>query len=181
MKNLNKMLTIGVVLLSSLNVLAQNAPDKKAKQAAMIAQRINGKDFLFNADYVTPERGGGHALNDEYDLTVNKDTITAYLPFFGRAYLAPPYGSTDLGIKFTWTKFTYEVTPDKKRGFDVLIKPAKQDLIDANGVQMLRLSVGVNGYATLQVINLNRDPITFQGTIESRRDKNGKPIAMNGR
>lgn len=175
MKNLSKIVIISLIILNGVNVWAQNTSDKKAKKAALTAQRINGKDFVFNADYVTPARGGGHTLNDNYDLVVSADSIIAYLPYFGRAYMAPAYGSTDNGIKFTWTNFTYKVTADKKKGFDVLIKPAKQDISDANGVQFLRLSVGNNGYASLQVINSNRDPITFEGTVEARHQKKDDP------
>jgi hypothetical protein len=178
MKSLNKILAIGLMALAGLNAMAQTSADKKAKKAAETARQINGKDFLFNANYVTPARGGGRSLTSEYDLTVHNDTIVAYLPYFGVAHMAPPYGSTDNSINFKWTKFTYEVTPDKKNGFDILIKPMKQDLGDANAVQSLRLSVGAGGYATLQVNNMNRDPITFQGTIEHRRVKKDEQTGL---
>jgi len=175
MKTLSKIILACLIILNGANVYAQNANDKKAKQAALTAQRVNGKDFVFNANYVTPARGGGHSLNDNYDLVVSQDSVIAYLPYFGRAYMAPAYGSTDNGIKFTWTNFTYKVTVDKKKGFEILIKPVKQDVGDANGVQFVRLSVGASGYASLQVTNFNRDPITFDGTIEARHQKKGNP------
>jgi len=175
MKNLSKIIVACFITLNCVNVWAQNNNDKKARQAALTAQRVNEKNFVFNADYVTPARGGGRSLTSQYDLTVTKDSIIAYLPYFGRAYLAPPYGSMDNGIKFTWTNFTYKVTVDKKKGFDILIKPVKEDISDANGVRFVRLSVGANGYASLQVINSNRDPITFEGTVEGRHQKKDDP------
>src|ERR1700744_740932 len=114
MKNLSRILAIGLMVLVGTNAMAQTSADKKTKKAAETARQVNGRDFLFNANYVSPARGVGHQLTSEYDLTVNKDTVIAYLPYFGQAYLAPTYGSTDNSIDFKWTKFTYEVPTDKK-------------------------------------------------------------------
>ena len=42
-------------------------------------------------------------LSPYYYLKVSKDTVVAYLPYFGRAYTAPA-DPTEGGIKFTSTK-----------------------------------------------------------------------------
>jgi hypothetical protein len=51
-----------------------------------------------------------------------KDTINAYLPFYGKAY-SIPYGSNEGGIKFTSTDFNYTLTPKKKGSWDITIIP----------------------------------------------------------
>ena len=149
---------------------AQTKTDKNAVKSAEVNKLIIDKNFVFNATYVTPLRGGGRALTSEYDLTVSNDAITAYLPYFGQAYLAN-YGSIDNGIKFNWTNFTYKETPDKKGNREILITPKDKSASDPNAVQSLRLYISSDGYASLQITNMNRDPITFNGTIEPKKEK----------
>ena len=163
---------ISGVLLISLCTLqfagAQTKNDKKAAKAAAMTKLINDRNYVFKANYVNPQRGGGRALTSDYDLVVSKDTITAYLPYFGRAYMAD-YGSTDGGIKFTWTKFEYKATQNKNGVQDILIIPKEKNINDAKAVQSIRLSLSSSGYGSLQVLSMNRDPISFDGTIEERR------------
>jgi len=44
----------------------------------------------------------------------------------------------------------------------------KSSLSDPKGVQSMRLNISPDGYASLQVTSLNRDPISFNGTIEEK-------------
>jgi hypothetical protein len=169
MKNLIK---IGCVLLIASCLLhtafAQTKIDKKAARIAEINDLVNSRNYIFKANYVNPSRGGGKALTSDYDLVVAKDSIIAFLPYFGRAYLAD-YGSTDGGIKFTWTHFDYKATSGKKGNHEILIIPQNRNISNPKDVQSLRLSISQDGYASLQIINSNRDPIIFDGTIEKRR------------
>jgi hypothetical protein len=175
MKNLIKIFyTFLIISCCFYTTHAQTKDDKKAAKNAETAKMVNGKKFLFNANYVNPMRGGGRELTSPYDLTILKDTITAFLPYFGRAY-SSNYGSTDNGIKFTWTHFDYVAKPGKKGGWDILISPKEGDknIGDANSVQSVRLSISVDGYGSLQVMSTNRDPISFNGTVEKIPKKKG--------
>lgn len=107
-----------------------------------------------------PATGGARQLTSEYDLTVNSDSVIAYLPYFGRAYSATP-GRTNDGINFTSTKFTYNITEGKKGGWMIEIKPK-----DAGDVQQLNLNLSKNGYGTLLVNNQNRQSISFTGKAD---------------
>ena len=147
--------------------IAQTKSSKKAAKEAETAQLVEAKNYVFVANYVNPFRGGGRSLTSEYDFTVTKDSLIAFLPYFGRAYLSD-YGSIDNGIKFTSTQFDYQVTKDKKGGWDIFMAPKDANTTDANAVKQLRLNISADGYASLQIISLNRDPITFDGDIEKR-------------
>jgi hypothetical protein len=104
-------------------------------------------------------------LTSLYDITISKDSVLSYLPYFGRAYRAP-YNPDEVGLKFTSTKFDYTKTPNKKEGWDILIKPK-----DNTEVQQLSFTIFDNGSASLQVLSANRDPISFQGYIRERKQK----------
>lgn len=126
---------------------------------------VENSNYVFHAEFANPMRGGNINLTSEYDLRVSKDTLVAYLPYFGRAYQAP-MDPTDGGIHFTSTRFTYTKQQNKKGGWDIYVKPS-----DAKGVEKMFLSISEDGYASLQVTSSQRDPISFQGYIEKKKQK----------
>jgi hypothetical protein len=167
MKTLLKLLFVFMMALGCLTVVnAQSS--KQQKRTDAVKTMIDGVNYVFKATYVNPQRGPGRALTSEYDVVVSKDTVVAYLPYFGRAHVAPinPY-SNEGGIKFTSTKFDYKVTTGKKGGWEILIKPKGNNIGDMKDVQQLKLTVSSSGYATLFVLSTNRDPISFNGTVEA--------------
>jgi hypothetical protein len=173
MKRLKRFsLLMAMVLMGTAVVNAQTTrKEKKAAHVAEIKAIVEAQNFVFNANYVNPTRLNSRALTSSYDLTVAKDTIIAYLPYFGVATVAPAYGSTEGGIKFTTTKFTYVAKPGKKDGWNITIKPTVKNISDSRDVQSMYLNISSDGYASLQVISTNRDPISFNGTIEKRPAK----------
>jgi hypothetical protein len=139
--------------------------DRQAKKVADVKEMIENNNYVFHAEFANPMRGGNINLTSEYDLRVGKDTLVAYLPYFGRAYQAP-MDPTDGGIHFTSTRFTYTKQQNKKGGWDIYVKPS-----DAKGVEKMFLSISEDGYASLQITSSQRDPISFQGYIEKKKQK----------
>ncbi|MFI5136803.1 MAG: DUF4251 domain-containing protein [Sphingobacteriales bacterium] len=170
MKTLIKLFFALAVVLGGLNLTnAQNTKkEKHAAHAAAIKKMVDSVNFVFEANTAIPQTGGTRQLTSEYDLKVVKDTIIAFLPYFGRAYLAPNPGETEGGIKFTSTNFIYQAKQKKNGSWDIFIKPKDNNISDWRDVQQLRLSISTDGYATLQVTSSNRDPISFYGTIISK-------------
>jgi hypothetical protein len=79
--------------------------------------------------------------------------------------MAPNPGTTEGGIKFTSTNFSYKVNARKKGGWEVIIKPKDHDISSWRDVQQMILNISPDGYASLSVLSTNRDPISFQGNI----------------
>jgi hypothetical protein len=156
------LLIIGTSFLHSS--YAQNEKkEKKDEKRAVITNLIDSQDFNFVAQTVLPQRGVTKQLTSIYDITISKDSIVSDLPYFGRAY-SVPYNPNEVGLKFTSTKFEFTKTPGKKGGWNISIKPK-----DYAEVQQLSFRIFENGSASLNVINLNRDPISFQGFIKERK------------
>jgi hypothetical protein len=158
-----------LTLMALMTTTAANAQTRKERKAARIEEVksiVEAQNFVFDANYMNPTRLSGRALNSQYDLTVTKDSIISYLPYFGVATVAPTYGSQEGGIKFTTTKFTYVSKPGKKSGWSITIKPTVKNISDSRDVQSMYLTISEDGYASLQVTSTNRDPISFNGTIE---------------
>lgn len=158
-------LALLVLLLATFPCMAnaQNRRVEKEHKKEIILGKINDQHFVFKPRNVIPMRGRSRNIStDNYDLKITPDTITAYLPYFGRAYVAPMDPSQG-GIQFTSVKFQYVKTSAKKGGWNIVIRPD-----DVGAIQQLTLSISSDGYASLQVTSTHRDPISFNGIIEEK-------------
>lgn len=161
---MKRLQNIILVILLSTNVLYGQKKNDLKKDA--IEQMITNHSYVFKAQTVLPTGAvPNRQLTSDYDLRVSRDTVVSYLPYFGRAYTAP-MDPTKGGIQFTSVKFDYKETKRKKGGWDIIIKP--QDTPDAT---QLILNISEAGYASLQVLSNNRQPISFSGYIVERKAK----------
>ena len=168
MKTLKRFLMLAAVFTA---VQASAQTDKETT-----AKLVDSKTLTFNATSAQPlanadlnailsrmpggQGGGNIQLNGAmYDLKITKDSVVAYLPYYGRAYTAT-MNPDDSGIRFKSKDFTYKVEQKKKGNWIITINPK-----DVKDGQRLTLNVGTTGYAMLNVINNNRQAITFSGYI----------------
>lgn len=144
---------------------ARSAAEKEAV-ANEVNQRINDFDFTFKATYAYPTGFRSIYLSPFYDVKVSPDTVKAYLPYYGRAYVAP-MDPSEGGIKFTSTDFDYQVEPGRKKGnWQVNIRTR-----DTGREIFLYFDIWENGTARLNVTDTNRQPISFQGDIETGKNE----------
>lgn len=158
MKQFKILLVIFTILGGMMTSNAQETKDADMKAI------IESQNFVFKAKTVYPQSGRTRQLTDEYDLTVTKEKIVSYLPYFGKAYSAS-IGSNEGGIKFTSTEFEYKKNKTSKN-WEITIKPK-----DASGVQQLFLTVFDNGTANLRVTSTNRQAISFDGEVVEGKKK----------
>jgi hypothetical protein len=152
-----------MVLLGSTQIVAAQKSDSTKEQA--IKALVDNQQYVFYAESVSPMSGRQRFLTSEYTVAISKDTVVSELPYFGKAYSVSP-GSTDGGIKFTSTKFEYKVSPRKKGGWDINIKPK-----DISDVQQLFFTVYKNGSAYLSINSTNRQAISYNGHISERKSR----------
>lgn len=158
-RNTIALLVISVSLVTTVAAQDKKA-DRKAQEAAAVKAMIDARRYVFKAQSVIPTGGRFRQLTSLYTVKVGKDTVEADLPYFGRAYSAPI--GTDGGIKFTSTKFDYQLKEIKK-GWQVTIKPETGD------ARQLFMTIFTDGTASLQVTSNNRQPISFNGYIAERK------------
>lgn len=148
--------SLTIVLFLATVSFAQKL-DKKAVEKA-----ITSKHFVFKAQTVLPMSGTSRFLTSDYEVKLSGDSLTSYLPYFGRAY-SVTYGERG-GIDFTSTKFDYKIEPAKKGGWNVSIAPE-----DINNTQRFNFTISEDGYTYLQVFSTNRQPIAFNGYIAEKK------------
>ncbi|HJT74166.1 MAG TPA: DUF4251 domain-containing protein [Chitinophaga sp.] len=166
MKNSKTNIMIAMLLSILLFNSGLYAQKKDNDKKAVIRQLVENRNYVFKVQTVQPmQPSPNRQITSDYDLKISPDTVISYLPYFGRAYVAPIDPSQG-GIKFTSTKFEYTSKERKKGGWDILIKPQ-----DTQEARQLVLTVSDNGYATLQVLGNNRQPISYGGYIDEKKGK----------
>jgi hypothetical protein len=151
------------VLFISHAALAQDST--KQTTETTVKDWLNEKNFVFTPQTATPMRGRSVHLTSYFDFRVSKDTLVSNLPYYGRAYSAS-INPSENGLNFTSTKFDYNVTPRKKGGWEVSIKPK-----DANDVREMSFTVFENGSASVYVTSNNRESISFNGSITQNKKR----------
>lgn len=156
------------VLAFTGKMMAQSTrEEKQAAKTAAIKKMVDSNKYVFVANFAIPQRGGQKNLSGDYDLKVLPDTIIAYLPYYGRSHMAPTDLSGDGGIKFKSSNFSYKTVRKDNGSWQITIKPKDSNIGDWRDVQQLYLNISTSGYASLQITSSNRDPISYQGYIES--------------
>ncbi|MFY0256135.1 DUF4251 domain-containing protein [Chitinophaga sp. 30R24] len=156
-------LTISVALFAQ-----DTKAQKKAERTAQIKSLVESQHYIFIAQNAFPMNGRMRSITPDYDVIVTKDSVVSYLPFFGRAYTAD-YGITKSPLDYKTKSFTYNISPGKKDGWTVTIKPK-----DIKSVQSMTLLISSEGNTTVQVTSNDRSPISFSGYITERKVKEKK-------
>lgn len=132
---------------------------QKDSSTQQLSNRIDARKFIFKAQTATPQTGSFIQLNYLYDITISGDSIISYLPYYGRAFVAP-MNIQDAGLEFTATDFIYDV--EKQKDDEWLVTIETKGLRDN---YKLLFTIYNNGQAQLQVSSNNRLPIRFDGYV----------------
>lgn len=147
---------------STRGIITEQSLDSTA-----VKNMVYSRSFVFNAQFVNPMTGRRRSLDYGYDVSISKDTLISYLPFFGRGYTAP-LSPTDVDYDFTSTNFTYDVKTTRK-GWSISIKPK-----DKVSLQELYFTIFDNGVARLSITSMNRSAISYDGHLAMKKEKRQK-------
>jgi hypothetical protein len=162
------------ILLFAALFAASCTSQKASTNQFAVADLIEAQKYTFVAQSASPTedvrynprlmfRNGANLYQlsgSGYDLKITKDSVIAYLPYFGRSYTAP-MNPNEGGIKFTSTDFSYKKSI-RKKNYEIEIK-----LNDNREVNTLFLTISPNGYSFLRISLANKTPIAFNGRIEN--------------
>lgn len=167
--NVKNILAVGFIILAAVIAACSNSRNTKTDQSmdsVSVRDLIRAQNFVFIPRYVIPMTGRRRELTEGYELSISKDSLISYLPFFGRGYTAP-ISPSDVDFDFTSVNFTYTVTPGN--GWKISIKPRDQMYL-----QEMFLRIFENGSASLNIISINRSSISYDGQIARRIMKSAK-------
>ncbi|MCL2739470.1 MAG: DUF4251 domain-containing protein [Bacteroidales bacterium] len=165
-------LTLCALIAAGGALYAQEKKSKKERRLE-VAEKVQGmvhaQEYKFVAQQALPMSGRSINLTADYDMSVAKDSVIAYLPFFGRAYVAP-VNPLEGGIKFQSVDFDYKLQNAKKGGWTahIVVRNAQQRI-------ELTLHITTTGLASLSVLDHTRQTISFSGYLEERTKQDAAP------
>ncbi|WP_443945827.1 DUF4251 domain-containing protein [Pedobacter sp. AW1-32] len=175
MKHLKSLFSIALILIAAhtfaqtdVQTTSRIVQDKQYTFVANSAMPLSNNDVSAILNRM-PGSTGGSVINlsgQQYDLKVTKDSLVAYLPFYGRSFNAP-YNPSEGGIKFTSKDFTYKESKNKKGTYTIQMNT--KDLKREN--YMLTLTITTTGYATLTASSVNKQAIFFNGYLDEPAKK----------
>jgi len=170
MKRLNLILSLAFLLLGFQSFAQTNkettvkiVADKNYTFVANTAMPMSNNDISRVLAMMPGSQGGGsiNLTGSQYDVKVTKDSIVAYLPYYGRSFSAP-MDPTQGGIKFTSKDFTYTESKNKKGSYTIQINT--KDVKREN--YRFTINISTNGYASLTASSMNKQPIIFNGYLD---------------
>ena len=147
--------------LASLLMLSCKTTQSGNGEGTNILEKVDAKEYVFNATMALPSGHKSVPLSYGYSLKVSGDTVHCYLPYYGRAYVAP-MTPDESGIKFNTTDAKYSVKEKKSsREIKIVASNAKGRSITLN------LDIQASGQASLRVNDPDLSVISYFGNVET--------------
>ena len=152
----------------STKTVSQNRPQrpqiplrkltKKEREQAAVLGAIATKRWHIDITSMNTLRYGSRAVTSDFYLELRGDTLRSYLPYLGDAHI--PTMSPSIGLNFEEPVLTYkESKPKKYTQIDIDVRTREDSYHYV-------VEVYDNGQAYIRVRSMNRDPISFDGTLE---------------
>ena len=130
---------------------------KERKQVAVLGA-IATKRWHIDISSMNTLRYGSRAVTSDFYLELRGDTLRSYLPYLGDAHM--PTMSPSIGLNFEEPVLTYkESKPKKFTQIDIDVRTREDSYHYV-------IEMYDNGQAYIRVRSMNRDPISFDGTLE---------------
>lgn len=98
-------------------------------------------------------------LSTPYYLKVKGDTVTSYLPFFGRAYSVPYGGGKALNFDGRILRYAAEQVKSDRM-------VVRMDIVNDETEYVYTVDIFDNGSSTIDVVSHSRETIRFSGNME---------------
>ncbi|MBQ8712032.1 MAG: DUF4251 domain-containing protein [Prevotella sp.] len=158
----------GSAIQLSTKTVSQNRPPipqiphrkltKKEREQATVLGAIATKRWHIDITSTNTLRYGSRSVTSDFYLELRGDTLRSYLPYLGDAHM--PTMSPSIGLNFEEPVLTYkESKPKKYTQIDIDVRTREDSYHYV-------IEIYDNGQAYIRVRSMNRDPISFDGTLE---------------
>ena len=159
----------GSAIQLSTKTVSQNRPQrpqiplrkltKKEREQVAVLDAIATKRWHIDITSMNTLRYGSRAVTSDFYLELRGDTLRSYLPYLGDAHM--PTMSPSIGLNFEEPVLTYkEGKPKKFTQIDIDVRTREDSYHYV-------IEMYDNGQAYIRVRSMNRDPISFDGTLET--------------
>ena len=136
---------------------------KDAEQGAKhqaVANAVAGKRWRIDVNTMNTMRYGSRTMSPDFYLELRGDKLHSYLPYLGQAQVSPTL-SPSIGLNFEEPVLSYKTSTPKSKKYTQIDIDVKTREDSYHYV----VQVYDSGDATIHVRSLNRDAISFDGTL----------------
>lgn len=151
---------MGIGFLIGGQSLFASEAKKREKEALrqQVKELVESNAFTIDVDRALPMGGRSINLTGSYTLELRHDSALVYLPYYGRAYIAPIGGGG--GIEANDLMEDFVLDNDKKGNIEMEFK------VSGEGDRYrFIVTIYTNGKATIRVTPQNKQGISFHGEL----------------
>ena len=134
---------------------------KKERRQIAVAGSIATKRWHIDITTMNSMRYGSRTVTPDFYLELRGDTLRSYLPYLGRAFQSPTM-SPSIGLNFEEPVKQYKESRPKSNKYtqiDIDVKTREDSF-------HFVIEIFDSGQANIRVRSINRDPISFDGTMD---------------
>ena len=132
-----------------------------SKDERSVADAIAARQWHIDVSSMNTMRYGARMVTPDFYLELRGDTLRSYLPYLGQAYQSPTM-SPSIGLNFEEPVLTYKESKPKSNKYTQIDIDVKTREDSYHYV----IDIFDSGHASIRVRSMNRDPISFDGTME---------------
>jgi len=138
---------------------------KKERRQMAVLGAIADKRWHIDIQSMNTMRYGARSVTPDFFLELRGDTLRSYLPYLGQAQVSPLLSPT-IGLNFEERVRQYQESRPKGKYTQIDI-----DVKTKEDTYHYVIDIYDSGEAYIRVRSLNRDPISFDGTLEMMQQK----------
>ena len=146
---------------SNKQSIRRDLTKKERKQMAVLGA-IGDKRWHIDITSMNTMRYGSRTVTSDFFLELRGDTLRSYLPYLGQAHASPSLSPT-IGLNFEERVRQYQESRPKGKYTQIDI-----DVKTKEDTYHYVIDIYDSGDAYIRVRSLNRDPIGFDGTLETK-------------
>ena len=139
--------------------LNRNLTKKERKQLA-VANAVADRQWHIDIQSMNTMRYGARTVTTDFFLELRGDTLRSYLPYLGQAQVSPSL-SPSIGLNFEERIIQYKESRPKSKYTQIDI-----DVKTHEDSYHYVVELYDSGSASIRVRSLNRDPISFDGSLD---------------
>ena len=139
--------------------LNRNLTKKERKQLA-VANAVADRQWHIDIQSMNTMRYGSRTVTTDFFLELRGDTLRSYLPYLGQAQVSPSL-SPSIGLNFEERIILYKESRPKSKYTQIDI-----DVKTHEDSYHYVVELYDSGSASIRVRSLNRDPISFDGSLD---------------
>lgn len=153
---------LAVIMMAMLMLVGCASQQQLTEMDTQVDEAVAKRFWHIDVTSMNAMRYGSRTVTPDFFLELRGDTLRSYLPYLGQVQSAPSLSPT-IGLNFEERVRQYQESNPKGKYTQIDI-----DVKTKEDTYHYVVDIYDSGEAFIRVRSLNRDPISFDGTLETK-------------